>query len=96
MLTDITLDGSPDKSLRVYTILDEQSNATLLGKHVLEHFGASFPSVHFDITTADANNVSSFKGSLESGLNVAGVLTGTFIPLHDVLTFDNLSNSSSQ
>ena len=96
MLTDVTLDGYPDKSLRIYTILDEQSNATLLGKHVLEYFGASFPAVHFDITTADASNISRFKGSLVSGLNVTGVLTDNSIPLHDVLTIDNLSDSRSQ
>ena len=96
VLVDLTLEGCPGKSMRVYAVLDEQSNATILEDRVLDFFGLPFPSIAYDLIPADAKNVKRSVGRLVSGLRVAGVLSRDLIPLTDVLTIDELADSRDQ
>ena len=96
MLVDLTLDGCPGKSIQVYAVLDEQSNATILEYRVLDLFGLPFPTIAYDMIPADAKNAKRSVGRLVSGLNVAGVLSRHLILLKDVLTIDELADSRDQ
>ena len=38
LLTEITMEGVPNKKMKVYTIIDEQSNTSLVDQKVLDFF----------------------------------------------------------
>ena len=67
VLVDLTLDGCPGKSIRVYAVLDKQSNATILEYRVLDFFGLPFPTIAYDLIPADAKNAKRSVGRLVSG-----------------------------
>ena len=96
VLVDIMLDGCPGKSLRVYAILDEQSDSTLIDDAALDFFGKQFPSVTYDLVPADASNIIRTVGRQVKGLTVKGVLNNQILKLNDVLSLNKLTNSKAQ
>ena len=68
VLVDLTMDGCPDQTLRVYAIVDEQSNATLIDDAPLDLFGRQFPAITYKLIPADGSNIASTVGRQVSGL----------------------------
>ena len=71
VMVDLILEGCPEKSIGVYAVLDEQSNATILEDRVLDFFGLPFPLIAYDLIRVNAKNVKQSIGRLLSGFRVA-------------------------
>ena len=86
VLVDLCMAGSPERKLRVYAILDDQSNTSLIDERVLDYFGKKFPKTQYTLRFASQNVQVEETGYLVSGLRASPALGGPSIELPDLLS----------
>ena len=96
LLTEITMDNVPNKSIIAYCILDEQSNTTLVDQKVIEYFGKNFPIQEYSIKFASQDCEMSTSGQVVSGLQVRGVLQDEVINIPQALSCPNIADTTRE
>ena len=96
LLVELTMDGVPNKCMRAYCIIDEQSNTSLVDERVVDFFGKEFPTQEYCIKFASQNCEMNTSGSLVTGLKVRGVKEKEVIEVPQALSCASLSDTTSE
>ena len=90
------MNGVPNKCMRAYCIIDEQSNTSLVDERVVDFFGKEFPTQEYCIKFASQNCEMNTSGSLVTGLKVRGVKEKEVIEVPQALSCASLSDTTSE
>ena len=96
VLADLTMSGVPNKTLRSYIILDEQSNTSLVDERVLHYFGLEFPKQEYTMKFASQDCELSLLGQVVTGLSVKGVKCGEVIEVPKALSCPNIADTTTE
>ena len=95
VLVDVSLPTYPNKYLRCYCIIDEQSNSSFIDKKILDFFNVESYLHDYTLTT-----MSGFKqhilGRKISDLSIKGVGESRWYLLPDMLTNDSIPNGKDE
>ena len=94
VLVDIFLEERPDVSFRVYAIVDDQSNASMISPHLADKLGASGPREKFLLSTCSAVKEIKF-GRRIPGLSVKSA-TGEQFKLPTLVECDHIPQDKSE
>ena len=96
LLVDLSLASDPSRSIRVYAIIDEQSDTTVVDEKVADYFGGSFPTR--DITTRFVTNKAVFRheAKILPELKVRGVMSRYSETLKGALTYPSVADNKHQ
>ena len=96
LLIDIYMKGIPDKTIRAYCIIDEQSNTTLVDDKIVNFFGVQFPMQEISINFASQNCELQTSGHVVSDLMVRGILEDEIILLPNAISVPNIANTLNE
>ncbi|XP_061891197.1 uncharacterized protein LOC133641474 isoform X1 [Entelurus aequoreus] len=93
-LVKIYPSGRPEKSLKVYAIIDEQSNKSLARSEFFEIFNIQSPSSPYTLRTC--SGVTETTGRRASGYNIESMDGKVCLTLPSLLECDDLPNNRSE
>ena len=96
LLVDIALDSDPQKTLRTYAVLDDQSDTTLIDEKVVDYFGGTYPTRN--VTTNFVTSKAKFKHDAKviPKIRIKGVGCNRYEVLSNVLTYPEVSSNKHQ
>ena len=94
LLTELTMKNVPNKKLKAYCILDEQSNTTIVDEKVVQYFGQKFPSQEISMKFASQDYEQTISSKLVTGLQIKGVLTNEVIDIPRAVSCPNISDTT--
>ena len=96
LLVDLAMASDPINTIRVYAIIDEQSDTTVVDERIADYFGGDFPSRN--ITTKFVTNKAVFKhqAKVMPDLKIKGVRCKYSETLRGALTYPSVADNKHQ
>lgn len=96
VLVDISMSEVPNKVLRAYAIIDDQSNTSLVDEKVVKFFNRDFPKRDYTLSFASQKYEMSETGFLVTGLKVSCIKTRRTIQLPQLLSTTEMANTKNE
>ena len=96
VLVDLALASDPGNSIRVYAIIDEQSDTTVVDERVADHFGGSFPTREITTRFVTKKAVFRHEAKVLPELRVKGVMSKYSETLKGALSYPSVADNKHQ